>query len=113
MIGDMKLAKQLLEGESNINKIYAGETLVHAAVRSNSCEMVQLVLDYGADVNGVDNNAFTPLHLAAWDDDKAHIVRLLVQRGANVHAREKVRAMTALQIAIEQGNSNIVKELTK
>jgi ankyrin repeat protein len=112
MTGDTKLVKQLLVGQSNINKLYEGETLVHKAVRSNFTEMVELVLDCNADINSADSNGWTPLHLVAGLGGNPDIVRLLVQRGANIFAKENLRGMTALQMAKEKGHNHIILELT-
>lgn len=58
-----------------------GATALHAAVRQRNVEVVDLLLEAGANVSAVDADENTPLHLAAERD--ATIVALLLERGAD------------------------------
>jgi ankyrin repeat protein len=49
----------------------------------------ELLLDLGADIEAADYQDQTPLHNAA-DNFQAHAARVLVARGANVHAKDKM-----------------------
>ena len=79
----------LLDEGQDINGALKGSdpALFHAAA-AGQVEMVQFLLDKGADVNGY-TNAFklTPLMMAASFGNEA-VVRLLIEKGAEVNARD-------------------------
>lgn len=50
---------------------------------------MQLLIEYGADVNAVDRDGTTPLHIAANREDKQSIVLCLLENGANAHCLER------------------------
>ncbi|KAJ5490973.1 hypothetical protein N7539_002540 [Penicillium diatomitis] len=57
------------------------------AVERNHCQIVRLLLDFGASPESPDKDGRTALMTAAWKNH-ADILQLLVQRGANVNARD-------------------------
>lgn len=61
-------------------------------------EMALKLLNFGADVNALDNERRTPLHHAA-ESGKARIVPLLVQRGATTGTRDTFKGKTPLELA--------------
>jgi len=64
-----------------------GETPLHCASRLRKPEAVGLLLDAGADINGLNQDEETPLHVACTRGYTA-IVRLLLDRGADVNIRD-------------------------
>ncbi|XP_049799785.1 ankyrin repeat and MYND domain-containing protein 2-like [Schistocerca nitens] len=76
--------------------------LQHAAYKGNK-EMVQMLLDQGADVNsGKHEHGYTALHFAALSGN-AELCRLLLMAGAKSHATNTV-GRTASQMAAFVGN---------
>lgn len=70
---------------------------LHAAVSRGHKEIVELLLDAGAEVNLLGSKDDIPLHLAVlWSDEE--LVRLLLSRGANVNQRTR-QGYTALHTA--------------
>ncbi len=63
-----------------------GETVLFQAARKEHEAMVEFLLSKGANVNAVDTDASTPLHLAAISGN-FDIVQLLLKNGADVNAK--------------------------
>jgi ankyrin repeat protein len=82
-------------------------------------DAVRLMLDHGADVNMVDPLGRTPLMYAAGSDlVPTNLVKLLIERGANVNARNEHQqagdtGLTVLDIARLRGETPVVQLLLK
>jgi ankyrin repeat protein len=66
---------------------------LHWAAQNAGPEVIQLLLDRGAELHSQDRNGETPLHLVAQrrglkKEDAAHLAGLLIRAGADVHARD-------------------------
>ena len=71
----------------NINQQnLAGQTLLHLAVRLGTPEVVNELIDAGADIDAQDAAGIAPLHLAAQRGD-FDIINELIDAGANVNVR--------------------------
>ena len=85
------------------------------AVGLGDREMVQILLDAGADVNVVDTEQFyeeSPLSIAVKAQD-ADMTRLLVNAGADPNQRlDQFNNVSPLEIAVEEGYTDIVDILT-
>ncbi|KAL3480534.1 ankyrin repeat-containing domain protein [Aspergillus californicus] len=92
--GNIPIMKLFLEAGAQLDKRETrfGQTALLFAVQERRFEPIRLLLDYGADVDCPDSAGYTPLHVvvdnADVDSDKEYtqIVRLLLERGANVFA---------------------------
>lgn len=74
-----------------------GITLLHAAARTDTDALLNLLLDKGAPLNEQDDFGFTALHYATlWN--RPGIIELLVSRGADINLQD-FAGRTALQIA--------------
>lgn len=79
------------------------------AIEEGDTEAVKLLLDKGFKANEVDYDMRSGLHFAAAKgEDK--IVELLIQRGADVHLRDRW-GRNALQDAIDHGHATITSML--
>ncbi len=78
-----------------------------AAVRGGDVELVEKLLKSGADVNVVNEELETPLHLAAGGGHLG-LVELLIKHGADVNAQDS-EGRTPLCIAT--ANNDVVVEL--
>ena len=93
--GHSILARTLLEaGDGDVNAACEeGRTYLHGAAQRGDAEDVAWLLAHGAAVGAKDMRSDTPLHASAaagaWD-----VGRLLVEAGANVNARGKVRCQS-------------------
>lgn len=79
--------------------------------RAEKHELLELLIEAGADVQGRGINGYTPLHMAASrDDDRA--IALLLATGADHAARTNVDDYeTALEVALRGGCSRAIESL--
>ncbi|KAJ8630875.1 hypothetical protein MRB53_024198 [Persea americana] len=87
-----------------------GRTALHLAVEERRRDCARLLLACGAHVNvhGMDDGD-TPLHIAAGLGDE-HMVKLLLQKGANKDIRNRL-GKTAYDVAAEGGHSRLFDAL--
>src|SRR5436305_502286 len=71
--------------------------------------MIKLLLNNGADVNGLDNKGRTYLHSVACSGE-IEIAKLLLRYGANIHARDK-DGKTPLDMGISYGQIHMIEFL--
>jgi ankyrin repeat protein len=89
-----------------------GRTATHVAVRNGNIKVVQLLLGRKPSLEKQDKYGYTPLHLAArQSQDLEAIVLLLINNGADIEATDEKGGRTALQWAVRNGNTKIVKLL--
>lgn len=101
--GDAVIASKLLDAGADPNRALAsGETPLMTAARSGSVQTVTLLIDHGADVNAAERVRGQTALMWAVDQRHAPIVRTLLARGANVHARSAVWQ----QLENTAGNTN-------
>jgi ankyrin repeat protein len=110
-LGYVNLVKYLLSVGAKLQIPEQKESVLHAAVRSRSAEMVKVILNAGAAVNNVENLDETALHVAAMDD-MVEIVRLLLEAGADPTAK-RIFDETPLDVAIREGATRVRDELLK
>lgn len=111
--------QQLLDAGTDVAAVaHDGETLMHVAVRYNNETMVRLLAARKAPLEGM-CKGMTPLHLAVWHMDcmgavdRAGIVRLLLEAGANVHARTLSMSRTALHLAVLRNRMSVARVLVE
>ena len=92
----------------NIQNKY-GWTLLHVAIRRDRREMVNFLLDNGADINKVDGVGWTPL-MEAIMDDMPELVSILVDFGAD-KTIANARGATAQMLAQKFGRVNMFDTL--
>ena len=97
---DKGIALLLLERGADVNGFGDGMAL-QLATEWGHLEMVEFLLDQGADVNSTRGYCGTALQEAAWQDNMT-MVRLLLARGAlvDLHKQDRDRYGTPLQIAL-------------
>ncbi|CAG9861802.1 unnamed protein product [Phyllotreta striolata] len=87
---------------------------LHEAVRKNDLkivkEFVEVLQQEEMSVNLVDQNGYTPLHIATLHGYK-EIVTLLLEKGANINLSISDNIETPLSLAIKKGYEDIVKLL--
>jgi len=86
-MGDVEVVKELVARDPGV--VHAqdefGGTALHWAAERGTPEMVELLLEKGADIEARDTYGQPPLHSAAVVG-KLEVVETLLRQGANVHA---------------------------
>lgn len=86
-----------------------GGSPLHKAVYYEKPELVQLLLDAGADVSVLSYGGLTPLHFAAMNDN-CTIINMLLSAGADKRAKDD-DGDTAADIAAQRGNKKALSLL--
>jgi len=92
-----------------VNKEAKGYHAIHfaAASKKNATELLTILLDAGADINALNDNGQTPLHIAVfWNNVDA--VKLLLDRGADQTIKNK-SGRTAAELAIHYDHVEVMK----
>lgn len=120
--GFLELVEQLVIGNdvdpAKLNqRVNETGTVLHVTARHGHADILQFLLEHGADVNNSSNfgNA-TPLHVAV-QAGHVEVTKVLLRRGASLNVRMKGmsggerRGATPLHIAADSGNVDIIQEL--
>ena len=87
------------------------ETALHIAVTNRKDDILQILLDKGANVNAVARDGMTALHIAT-QQGRTDIVQLLVNKGSEVMAKNAaLNGQTAIHIASSQCYVEILEVL--
>ena len=112
---EIETLKLLLEDQKfDVNIPYSrfGDTLISLAASKGNAQMIQLLLDHGADINKKGCSGLTPLHRAITYGKNREAIDLLIKQGADIHARDN-RHETALRKAVRQGDDQTIEQLLK
>ncbi|MBS3776732.1 MAG: ankyrin repeat domain-containing protein [Bacteroidales bacterium] len=83
-------AKIVINNGVDVNQRERGSYLVNTACYRGNLNMVQFLLDKGARVDVIADDGATPLVWAGKGDKTGDIVRLLLEKGADVNAENKL-----------------------
>ncbi|CAH1786443.1 unnamed protein product [Owenia fusiformis] len=97
----MGAAKFLLEHDANPNPRYpnGNSGLHYAASMSGNTDVLDLLLDYGADIDGYNDDLSTPLFFATQTNNQ-FAASVLVERGANVRTKNS-QGLTAFDCILD------------
>ena len=97
---------------TNINqRDWTGDAPLHIAVQLELLSEIQLLIDYGADINGTGERSMTALHYAVMKNN-FDIVNLLLKKHAIANLKDDDER-TPLDWAITSGNLQIISLLEK
>lgn len=91
------IVRLLLEREADISASNGATVLMIAAENGNT-EILDMLLDNGADIEHKDSYGYTALMYAAWNG-KVDALRLLLDRGANIEANDNLFATALIYAA--------------
>ena len=105
---NLHIINLLLEHTANVNA-NDGCTITHLAASFGRHELLQILLEQGANINQKDWEGSTPLHRAI---KEGHVITVkeLIRLGANLDLQDD-KGNTPLLIAVLRGSEDIVKEL--
>lgn len=83
------------------------KTALHLATAHDREDVVELLLEYGADVNARSDGGWTPFHNAC-DKGCEKIVRILLEAGADFNS-QLLNGMTPLHLAAQAGHTDVVQ----
>lgn len=85
LAGDINTVEKILQSHSDRanERDPSGDTLLHMATRKGDQQMVNVLLQYGADVEAKNDRDETPLEIAACEGS-ASIMRTLLSKGAKI-----------------------------
>jgi ankyrin repeat protein len=109
--GDADKLEKLINAGVDVNvATKGGDTALILAAGLGYARVASVLLDHGADIDqGTASARATPLMWAAFNG-KTDLVRLLVERGADI-AKQNNKAYTALMLAAEEGRDEILRFL--
>ncbi len=107
--GDIELVKRLLKNNPDPDERDSfGGTALHAAMFQKNTAVIQILIDFGFDVNAQGlSNGYTPLHDAVWANN-IDAVKLLLKYGAKVDIKGQ-DGLTPYAKADQEGKDEIVK----
>lgn len=111
--GELDTARRELDAGADVNKRSNDNKCspLHYAVLMDNLPMVQLLLEYKADVNITDSGNQTPLHYVSLHSRKKHeICMLLLENGADCNAAD-IHGHTPLHLALKKRSLYTVKML--
>lgn len=109
---NLEIIKLLLAKGADINKrTKSGYSSLELAVRHENIEIAEFLIKNGIDVNTVEEDfGHSPLYKAAITNNDLHMVKLLVENGANINQKDKY-GESILYEATAYENIEIVKFL--
>ncbi len=106
---NLPLLIQLMSQDHLKKYIVSSSQLLYVSALNCSNQMLNCLIQYGAEINGYDEDRGTPLHYAAFHGSGTAIQKLLNQ-GANPSSLNR-DGLTALHIAAQYGNNTAVDAL--
>ena len=86
------------------------ETLYHAAIEKNNMEIIKKIGEFNIDINTVNKDGMTALHIAAMKSKNSDMMKLLIEQGADITSKTNF-GETAFDLASE--NELLIKSKTK
>ncbi|WP_353270996.1 ankyrin repeat domain-containing protein [Wolbachia endosymbiont (group A) of Hedychridium roseum] len=108
--GDLVGVKSLLEHEADFNVVdNENRNPLHYAIMHGHKKIAKLFVNQ-LTINSKDKNGFTPLHLAALQDD-TELIDFLITKGAKINEKDAKEGYTPLHIASLYGSKKSVQIL--
>ena len=111
ILGRVENARKLIASGASLNEreMKFGFTPLHLAIANDKLEIVQALVEAGADAEAIDNAGNTPIILAAYFN-RVEIIEYLMSRSAD-HLAVNNLEHDALAVAVIRGNLNAARVL--
>ena len=110
--GNLEVTEQYLEmGHSSTKIDSSGLNPIAYAIQNNSIDMIDLLIEYKADIKATFLEKTTPLIYSVLLE-KVDLIDHLMVKGSEINFQDNI-GRTALMIAVERENVGIVKKLLK
>ena len=108
---DFSAADRLLDqGYTIAHETDDGQTPLHVAAECGLAAMCKFLLKNSAEVDALDNFGGSPLHAAAACQSGVAVIRILVEKGADIHLKDAA-GMTPLALAKKYKHARIAAYL--
>lgn len=110
--GRTDLVRWLIEQGASVNRVAENPSRVtplHSAVAGRTPEILELLVESGADLNARQQGGYTPL-MGAAANGRRRMVEFLLRRGAKPGARSD-EGKTARDLAVEKGFPDVISEI--
>ena len=87
-----------------------GNTPLHQAARNQNPDIINALIQAGADIRAKNKYGYTPLHWAAWWNENPDTINALIQAGADINAKDE-DGITPLHRAAQNENADIISAL--
>ena len=102
------ILKFLIEKGAEVDpRAWEGCTPLHGAAEISTPDIAEILLDHGADPNNMSSVLGTPL-LSALRNRKYDTAKLLITRGANVTTSSSMTGDTALDLALDSNDQDLI-----
>ena len=103
---NLKLTQSFLNDGADPNNGAGGQIPLHLAARIGDESIAKELINFGSDVNSLDDHGHTPLHYAT-KIGALRLVKLLVTYGADIGVCDTT-GLTVLHVAVERGYEDVV-----
>ncbi|KAL7801877.1 ankyrin repeat-containing domain protein [Trichoderma afarasin] len=106
------VAKLLLNRGADIDmkQRKGSSTMLHLMVDFGTADMINFLLDHGANIEAKKDNGYTPFGLAI-ERGEEDMAKLLLSRGADINMKQRKDGDTILHLMVELGKADMVKFL--
>ena len=112
-INNSELISNLLQKQNSLNYMQIGNNMITpllSAISIKNLEISEILINKGYNINDTTDIKFTPLHFASYYN-LVKIVKLLLQKNADLTIKTKKEGETPLHLACRKGNFEIVNLL--
>ena len=109
-VNNWKIVEKLLKNGAKVNSLIQDEFPLYVAAKNNSIEVMKLLIENGAYIDGLNDQGETPLYIAVVNN-ALESTKLLIEKGADIDVIPEEGVETPLMIAIN--NDNDGKEHSK
>jgi ankyrin repeat protein len=107
--GDLDVLKEACKNE-DVGVMIEGKSILHAAIESGKVEVIDFLVQKGAQIDLFDEEGHTPLHIACWYG-KTDAVACLVGHKATINVQCKPHGMSPLHYAVCGESPSVVSIL--